>query len=92
MYVFKHDMVAEVFTLLGYPTYIIYPFAAAKIAGVYVILSGRFTLLKEWAYAGFFFAIIFANLAHIMAGDGGGIPAHLALVAWAISYYYDKKR
>ena len=31
MYFFAHDMAAEAFTKLGFPTYIIYPLAIAKL-------------------------------------------------------------
>ena len=54
-YVFKHDLIADVFTKLGYPTYLIYPLAVAKVLGVVAILTKKSRALKEWAYAGFFF-------------------------------------
>ena len=54
-YIFKHGLVAEVFVKLGYPTYIIYPLAVAKVLDVIAILTKKSGTLKEWAYAGFFF-------------------------------------
>ena len=54
MYIFDHNTVSEVFTTLGYPTYIIYPLAIAKILGIIVILVNKWDFLKGLAYAGFF--------------------------------------
>ena len=34
MYVFNHEEIAGLFTKFGYPTYIIYPLAVAKLTGV----------------------------------------------------------
>lgn len=42
-----------------------------KILGVIAILIPGFTLLKEWAYAGFFFLMTGAFISHIVMGDGG---------------------
>ena len=40
-----------------------------KILGVIAILIPRFKLLKEWAYAGFFFAMTGALASHLACGD-----------------------
>lgn len=40
-----------------------------KILGVIAILIPKFKLLKEWAYAGFFFAMTGAVISHITVGD-----------------------
>jgi hypothetical protein len=42
-----------------------------KILGVIAILIPRFKLIKEWAYAGFFFAMSGALISHLAMGDGG---------------------
>ena len=47
--------------------------------------------LKEWAYAGFFFAFILAFFAHYMIGDGEQTGALVALVLLLISYVFSKK-
>lgn len=91
MYVFNHDEVAGMFTSFGYPTYIIYPYAFAKILGLIAIWFINNKNIKEWAYAGFFFAFILASFAHIMIGDGGQMAAIIALVLLITSYFFSKK-
>ena len=91
MYVFKHDDVAQMFTSFGYPTYIIYPYAFAKLLGLFAIWNPNFKVIKEWAYAGFFFAFILAFFAHYMIGDGSQYGALLALILLIISYIFNKK-
>ncbi|WP_369073566.1 DoxX family protein [Ancylomarina longa] len=53
LYILKHEMVSKTFTHLGFPTFLIYPLALAKLLGLIAILSKKSALLKEWAYAGF---------------------------------------
>ena len=91
MYLFNHEMMAETFTKLGYPSYIIYPLAAAKALGLIAIWTNLSNTLKEWAYAGFFFDFILALSAHIHIADGEHIPAIIALILLSISYYFSKK-
>ena len=91
MYFFNHAEVATMFTSFGYPTYIIYPYAIAKLLGLAAIwLVGNKTL-KEWAYAGFFFAFILAFFAHVMIGDGEQMGALVAMVLLITSYITNKK-
>jgi hypothetical protein len=42
-----------------------------KILGVVAILVPGFKLLKEWAYAGFFFTMTGALISHLACGDHG---------------------
>ena len=91
MYIFNNAEVAKIFTLLGYPTYIIYPLAVAKILGLIAIWSNYSKTLKEWAYAGFFYDFILALSAHINAQDGDWIGAAIALVLLAGSYVFWKR-
>ncbi len=86
MYIFNHAYVSETFTTLGYPTYIIYPLAAAKVLGLIAIWSNYSSRLKEWAYAGFFFDFVLALAAHLAVNDGEFFGAVLALVLLAVSY------
>src|ERR1700722_10630372 len=58
-----------IITHLGYPKYFLSIIGAWKILGVITILIPGFSLLKEWAYAGFFFVMSGALCSHIMAGD-----------------------
>lgn len=91
MYFFNHEMVAETFTKLGYPTYIIYPLAVAKVLGLVAIWTKKSETLKEWAYAGFFFDFILAASAHININDGEFAPAIVALISLLSSYFSEKK-
>ena len=91
MYIFNHQAVTEIFEKLGYPAYIVYPLAIAKILGVTAILTNYSKTLKEWAYAGFFFDFILALSAHLAAGDGEFVPAIVALILLAVSYIFDKQ-
>lgn len=91
MYLFNHDEVAQMFSSFGYPTYIIYPYASAKLLGLVAIWFMSNKLIKEWAYAGFFFAFILAFFAHIMVGDGEQIGAILAMLFLIVSYVYSNK-
>ena len=91
MYFINHEMVAEAFTSLGYPTFIIYPLAVAKILAVVAILSRKSALLKEWAYAGLFFDFSLALASHLMVQDGEYGAALVALLFLIISRVYDPK-
>lgn len=55
---------------LGYPLYFLYILGTWKILGVIALLVPRFPLVKEWAYAGFFFAMTGACTSYIANGDG----------------------
>ncbi|WP_046758066.1 DoxX family protein [Kordia jejudonensis] len=91
MYFLKYADMVQGFTKFGYPTYIIYPLAVAKILGLIAIWLIKNKTLKEWAYAGFFFNIILAFFAHYMIGDGEQGGAIIAFVLLALSYYFGKK-
>src|SRR4029078_7408741 len=54
-------------THLGYPAYFVTMLGIAKILGVAALLIPKFPLLKEWAYAGFFFMMSGAVATHIAA-------------------------
>jgi len=91
MYIFNYEMVSQTFTNLGYPTYIVYPLAIAKILGLIAILTRKSKFLKEWAYAGFFFDFVLALSAHLVIADGEFVPAFVAILLLIVSYRYDKK-
>jgi hypothetical protein len=92
MYIFNNEMVVSLFTSFGYPTYIIYPLAIAKILGVFAIWNPNFKVLKEWVYAAFFFEFILAFFAHYMVGDGDQMGAVIAMVLLIVSYIFSKKQ
>lgn len=73
---------------LGYPVYLLTIIGVWKILGVTAILMPKFTLLKEWAYAGFFFVMSGAILSHAAVGDeaihsfGPALLLLLTLTSW----------
>lgn len=91
MYFFDHEMVSETFSSLGFPTYIIYPLAIAKLLGLVAIWTRKSRMLLEWAYAGFCFDFLLASSAHIIVKDGAHIAAIVALVLLFTSYFFGKR-
>jgi len=91
MYTMKYGEISQAFSKLGYPIYIVYPLAIAKVLGIIAILTRKSKILKELAYAGFFYTFILAFSAHINAGDGDFIPPVVALVLLISSYIFGKK-
>src|ERR1700691_3117640 len=59
----------DIIVHLSYPLYFLYIIGIWKILGVIAILIPRFNLVKEWAYAGFFFVMSGAVFSHIASGD-----------------------
>lgn len=88
MYLFNQAAVEQSMRALGYPTFLIYPHAIVKILGVIAILTNRSVLLKEWAYAGFFFDFVLAAASSMVAGVPGGEVALFALVLLIVSRIY----
>lgn len=80
------DMIAH----LGYPVYLVTMLGICKILGVVVLLVPKFPLLKEWAYAGFFFIMCGAIFSHIASGDAAKelFPSLLLLILTALSWYF----
>ena len=86
----KMDKEVENFTQLGYPGYLLTMLGIWKILGVVTVLMPKFPLLKEWAYAGFFFAMSGAVISHVISGHGAQEvfgPA-LLLVLTLTSWYF----
>ncbi len=55
---------------LGYPAYLLTILGVWKWLGAVTIVVPGLPLLKEWAYAGFFFDLTGAAASHAFAGDG----------------------
>lgn len=81
---------ADMMAHLGYSLYFLTLLAVWKFLGVITILIPKFTLLKEWAYAGFFFAMTGAIYSHIASGDAVKelFPPLLLLVLTMVSWYF----
>jgi hypothetical protein len=77
-------------TGLGYPAYLLALLGTLKMLGVVVILIPKFPILKEWAYAGFFFIMSGAIYSHIAVGDPMSeiFPALLLLLLTFVSWYF----
>lgn len=79
----------ELTAKLGYPEYFLTILGVWKILGVIAILLPKFPLVKEWAYAGFFFAMSGAAFSHLAAGTANEIvPSLLLLTLTVISWYF----
>ncbi|PRD48560.1 DoxX family protein [Sphingobacterium haloxyli] len=80
----------EKMTEMGYPAYFLTIIGVWKILGVMVVLLPKLPLIKEWAYAGFFFLMTGAIFTHIAVGDGAMeyVGPSLLLVLTIISWYF----
>lgn len=74
---------------LNYPIYLLTLLGIWKILGVIAVLIPKFPILKEWAYAGFFFAMSGAVFSHIASGSPVQeiFPSLLLLVLTVVSWY-----
>jgi uncharacterized membrane protein YphA (DoxX/SURF4 family) len=77
-------------TKLGYPVYVLTIIGVWKILGVIALLIPKFALIKEWAYAGFFFLLSGAIFSHIAVGHALKelIPSVLMIVLTVLSWYF----
>lgn len=80
----------EKMSRLGYQSYFLTIIGVWKILGVIAVLAPGLVLIKEWAYAGFFFLMSGAIISHLVHAD----PAveffgpTLLLVLTIISWYF----
>lgn len=76
-------------THLGYPEYLLTILGVWKILGIVVLLVPGLPVLKEWAYAGFFFVASGAMTSHLIMRDPFGevFPSVLLLVLTVVSWY-----
>ena len=86
----KLPEVVQSVTHLGYPAYLLTILGIWKILGVVAILAPSFPLVKEWAYAGFFFVTTGALVSHIVMGDPFGeiFPSVLLMTLTVLSWYF----
>lgn len=75
---------------LGYPVYFLTILGIWKILGVVALLIPKVPLVKEWAYAGFFFAMSGAAYSHIASGNSVTeiFPPFLLLILTVVSWYF----
>jgi hypothetical protein len=81
---------ADMMAHLGYPLYFLTILGVWKILGVVAILIPKFPLLKEWTYAGFFFAMSGAIFSHLAIGDAAIelFGPTLLIVLTVVSWYF----
>jgi len=79
----------EIVVSLGYPLYMLSILGTWKLLGVIAILIPRFPLIKEWAYAGFFFAMSGAFISHLVVGQAfaEAVPSLILLIVTVLSWY-----
>lgn len=84
------EEVAKTSVTLGYPTYFLTIIGVWKILGVLIILMPKYPLLKEWAYAGFFFLMSGAIISHLAVSDGAIelFGPSLLILLTIISWYF----
>jgi hypothetical protein len=79
---------------LGYPDYFAYTLIICKVLGVLAISYSKTPeRLKEWAYAGLTFNLIFAFISHACVDKNIGfmLMPLVVLAILAVSYVYNNK-
>ena len=79
---------------LGYPDYFAYTLIICKVLGVLAISYSKTPdKLKEWAYAGLTFNLIFAFISHAYVDQNIGfmLMPLVVLAILAVSYVYNTK-
>lgn len=77
----------------GYPAYVVYPVAVAKLAGIAVILLGRWRTLAGLAFAGFFYDLVLALGAHVAEGEAArGALALFTMVITILAWRMWRRR
>jgi len=93
-WIFAPDMMTLGTDSLGYPAYFAYSLVIAKVLAVMAIVISRTPpTIREWAYAGLSFTLVWASISH------GCVDKNAAFVAMplfflgilAISYHYRKR-
>jgi len=79
---------------LGYPDYFAYALIIFKVLGsIAIMLPNLPSKLREWAYAGLTFNLIFAVISHVMVDKNISyilMPVVVGMIL-AVSYIYDQK-
>ncbi len=86
----KMEKETELMKHLGYPLYFLTIIGVWKILGVIAVLVPKFQLVKEWAYAGFFFAMSGAIISHLALADDAKefFGPVLLLILTFVSWYF----
>jgi hypothetical protein len=86
----KMEDEADMFTRLGYPVYLLTILGVWKLLGVVAVLIPKFPIVKEWAYAGFFFTMSGAVFSHLAIGDEAKelFGPVLLIILTVVSWYF----
>lgn len=72
---------------MGYPPYFILALGIAKICGAIVLVVPGFKRLKEWAYAGFVFDVVFAFISGLsISSTADWVKASIAFCILIFNY------
>ena len=80
LYLSHAPAVVQGFHSLGYPEFMLNLLGTAKLIGVIALLQTRFSVLKEWAYAGFTINLIGASWSHLSVGQPIVMPFVLFVI------------
>lgn len=86
----RMDEEVENMARLGYPAYFLVILGTWKFLGTIAVLVPKFPLLKEWAYAGIFFAMTGATISRIASGEPftAALPSLFLLFLAMMSWYF----
>ncbi|WP_306640176.1 DoxX family protein [Sanyastnella coralliicola] len=87
-YFAQTELIKGFWVALGFPTYLVIPLAIAKIVGLVTIWTNWSRIAREWAYAGFFFNLLLAMVAHLAISDGEHMGAVMGMVLMFLSRYW----
>jgi|SRR5690606_15945699 len=86
---FQIEGVVEGFAPLGYPTYFLSILGFWKVMSIIALLLPKLPLLKEWAYAGIFFAMTGASVSQMaINGSMADIIVPLVIAGLAVCSWY----
>jgi uncharacterized membrane protein len=88
--IFQTKGFVDIMIPLGYPLYFLTILGVWKVLGAVAVLIPKYPLLKEWAYAGFFFAMSGAIVSHLAVGASMVelIPSVTLLIMTIASWYF----
>ena len=81
----NHAVMSGFFVKYGYPTYIVYPLAYAKVLAMLIIITHRYNDLRDMAYAAYFVNMCLALTAHRLEGETA-VHAIVGMVCIPVSY------
>jgi uncharacterized membrane protein YphA (DoxX/SURF4 family) len=90
MYLTNISVIQGYYQDFNYPTHLVIPLAIAKIIAVIIILWRKNQWLMEWAYAGLFFDMLLACMAHYYAEDPEITLPLAGIIVLLISYFFGK--